>query len=75
MNLPKGAVALIAFVIFVTASYAQTINELKPKSFLLSAKLFAAPQELEFSFDQVAASELDHRVDNAGHMPMCIDRY
>ena len=70
MNLPKGAVALIASVIFVTASYAQTINELKPKSFLLSAKLFAAPQELEFSFDQVAASELDHRVDNAGHMPI-----
>lgn len=70
MNLPKGALALIASLVFVTASYAQTIKELKPKSFLLSAKLFTAPLQLDFSFDQVAASELDHRVDNAGHMPI-----
>ena len=60
---------LVICIALTSASFAQTRQELRPKSFRLSAKLFAAPQELSYSFDQVSADELDHRLDNAGHMP------
>ena len=69
MNFKMRLFALAAGLVFTSASYAQPNPEIRPQSHLLSARLFAAPAELVYSFDMVAASALDHREDKAGHMP------
>lgn len=69
MNLHKRLSALIACIIIVYASHAQPRPDIRPMSFIMSEQLFNPLLEQVYSFDHVAASELDHREDKAGHMP------
>ena len=70
MILRKKTFLLSVFIILLSAGYAQVNQDIRPKSFQISARLFTAPAELVYPFDQVSASELDRREDKAGHMPI-----
>ena len=68
MNLSIKIFVASLLLVFATASSAQTNQDIPPKSFLISGRLFSAPAEHVFSFD-VDPSILDRREDRAGHMP------
>jgi hypothetical protein len=70
MKLFTKTFLLLTVAISSISSHAQVIEALKPKTSTLSAKLFRAPEEHVYAFDQVAASDLDKRLDHAGHMPI-----
>jgi hypothetical protein len=70
MNIHRKLSLLFVFAVLFSVSYAQVDQQIRPKSFLISAKLFSVPAELSYPFDLVSASELDHREDKAGHMPI-----
>ena len=69
MNLIKRLSALLVCLFIVVITYAQPHPEIRPMSFLASEDLFISPEVHHYSFDQVAASEIDQREDKAGHMP------
>ena len=69
MNLIKRLSALIACLFIVLIAHAQPHPEIRPMSFHVSEDLFISPEAHHYSFDQVAASEIDHREDKLGHMP------
>jgi len=70
MNLHRKLTLLLFSAVLFSVSYAQVDQQIRPKSFLISAKLFSSPAVLSYPFDLVSASELDHREDKAGHMPI-----
>jgi hypothetical protein len=69
MSLQRRLSALIVCIIVVYASHAQPHPDIRPMSFIMPVDLFTSLVEHVYSFDQVAASELDRREDKNGHMP------
>ena len=69
MNSYKKTSFFLACILCASLSFAQPNQELRPKSFLISARLIPAPAELVYPFDLANAEGLDRREDKAGHMP------
>jgi hypothetical protein len=69
MILHKRPSLILLIILSVSTIHAQVRQDIRPRSFLVSARLFTAPAEVSYTFDMASATDLDMREDKAGHMP------